>query len=157
MQNLTTSQNGINLIKQFEGFSSRAYICPAGYLTIGFGHVVRGSNNPLVNRTISLHEAEMLLRQDLITFERIVNRLVKIHLNQNQFDALVSFTFNLGGGNLEASTLLRLVNRGKFREAANQFERWVYGGGRKLKGLIARRKVEKAVFLAQNVATKRTA
>ncbi len=157
MLNLKTSQNGINLIKHFENFESRAYICPAGYLTIGFGHVIRGNNNPLRNRSISLNEAELLLRNDLATFERIVNRLVKVQLNQKQFDALVSFTFNLGGGNLESSTLLRLVNRGEFREAANQFERWVYAKGRKLNGLVARRRAEKTIFMAQNVAIKKAA
>lgn len=140
------SENGINLIKNFEGCKLNAYKCPAGILTIGYGHT---GADVSAGAKITQDEAERLLKQDLIIHCNNVSRLVKVPITQNQFDALVSFEYNLGYGNLASSTLLKLLNAKKYSDAANQFERWVYAGGKKLAGLIKRRAAEKALFLKQ--------
>lgn len=138
------SQAGIDLIKQFEGFRSQAYLCPANVWTIGYGstgkHVRQGMR-------INAAEGEALLKQDVARFERAVNRLVKVHLCQHQFDALVSFAFNVGEGNLASSTLLRKLNAGDEAGAAQEFKRWNRGGGRVLAGLVRRRKAEAELFV----------
>ena len=141
---MNISQNGIDLIKKFEGCSLSAYKCPSGVWTIGFGHT--GADVSGVSR-ITEDEAEKLFKQDLIIHCNNVSRLVTVPLTQNQFDALVSFEFNLGYGNLSKSTLLKLLNAGKYIDAANQFDKWVCSGKKKLAGLIKRREAEKALFL----------
>lgn len=141
------TQDGIDLIKRFEGFSSTVYICPAGYPTIGYGHLVRSGES--VNE-ISETEAEELLRKDVESAERAVIRLVKVPLTDGQFDALVSFTFNLGAGAFQRLTLRRKVNRQAHSEVPAQLMRWVWAGGRKLKGLEKRRELEACVY-AQRV------
>lgn len=140
---MRTSVTGIDLIKNFEGFSPRPYLCPAGHLTIGYGHVVR--ENERFSLLTKL-QADDLLRNDLLRFENSVNRLINISLKQNQFDSLVSFTFNLGAGALQRSTLRQKVNRGEHSLAAAEFLRWVYAGGRALKGLALRRQAESALY-----------
>lgn len=148
------SSRGLALIKQFEGFSPTPYLCPAGKWTIGYGHVL----NPQVViptqagiQTINEQQATNLLRDDVAIAEAAVNRLVKVPLNQNQFDALVSLVFNIGAGAFARSTLLRLLNSNNHQPTTiNQFSRWVYGGGKRLAGLEARRKAEAALFLATN-------
>lgn len=107
MRNIT--QSGLDLIKRFEGFVGNVYFCPAGYPTIGYGHVVKRSED--FSAGIDAVQAEELLRQDAVIAERAVLRLIKVPLTDGQFDALVSFTFNLGGGALQRSTLRRKVNR----------------------------------------------
>lgn len=139
-----TSVTGINFIKRWEGFRSQAYRCPAGIWTIGYGHTKTARRGWLIDEA----EAEILLQQDLKTFEDSVNSLVTVKLNQNQFDALVSFTFNVGAGAFAQSTLLRLLNQGKFTGAAQQFDRWVHAGRRVLPGLVARREAERLLFEA---------
>lgn len=139
-----TSQKGIDLIKEFEGFRDTAYFCPANVLTIGYGHTKTCKPGQVISTT----EGEKLLRQDVRRFENAVNVLAKVPLNQSQFDALVSFAFNVGVGAFKKSTLLRLLNQGKYDLAANEFKRWVNGGGRKLPGLVRRRKAERALFLS---------
>ena len=134
------TQNGLNLIKRFEGFSSTVYICPAGYPTIGYGHVVKDDED--FSAGISEAQAEALLRQDAAIAERGVLRLINVPLTNGQFDALVSFTYNLGGGALQRSTLRRKINREEHAEVPEQFMRWVWAGGRKLKGLVRRRQAE---------------
>lgn len=133
------TQDGIDLIKRFEGFSSTVYICPAGYPTIGYGHLVR--DNEKFGK-ISQEEAEALLRVDVESAERAVLRLIKVPLNDGQFDALVSFTYNLGSGALQCSTLRRKVNRQAHAEVPEQLLRWVWAGGRRLRGLVSRREFE---------------
>ena len=96
--------------------------------------------------TITKERAEELLRDDVKRFEGQVLRLVKVPLTQGQFDALVSFTYNLGAGNLSNSTLLRLLNVGDYSGAAAQFDRWVYASGKRLSGLVKRRAAERALF-----------
>ena len=102
------TQGGLGLIKRFEGFSSTVYTCPAGYPTIGYGHLVRSNES---YNEIRETEAEDLLRRDVESAERAVLRLVNVPLTDGQFDALVSFTFNLGAGAFQRSTLRRKVNR----------------------------------------------
>jgi len=141
------TNEGLNLIKRFEGFSETVYICPAGYPTIGYGHVVKDHEN--FSCGISEEEAEDLLREDTQVAENAVLRLITVPLTDGQFDALVSFTFNLGGGALQRSTLRRKVNREEHEDVPREFLRWVWAGGRKLKGLIKRREAE-AVFYMKN-------
>ncbi|MBU2039167.1 MAG: lysozyme [Gammaproteobacteria bacterium] len=137
------TQDGIDLIKRFEGFSPTVYICPAGYPTIGYGHLVRSSES--FNK-IGETEAEELLRKDVESAERVVLRLVNVPLTDGQFDALVSFTFNLGAGALQRSTLRRKVNRQAHNEVPEQFMLWVWAGGRRLSGLVNRRTAEASFY-----------
>ncbi|HRK98471.1 MAG TPA: lysozyme [Alphaproteobacteria bacterium] len=138
------TQNGIDLIKRFEGFSAKVYICPAGYPTIGYGHVVKPHED--FSAGIDEAQAEELLRQDAVIAERAVLRLISVPLTDGQFDALVSFTYNLGGGALQRSTLRRKINREEHAEVPEQFMRWVWAGGRKLKGLVRRREAEISLY-----------
>ena len=138
------TQDGIDLIKRFEGFSRTVYFCPAGYPTIGYGHVVKDGED--FSNGIMEGEAEELLRQDAVIAERAVLRLINVPLTDGQFDALVSFTFNLGGGALQRSTLRRKINREEHVEVPEQFMRWVWAGGRKLKGLVRRREAEGMLY-----------
>lgn len=140
---LKISQVGIDLIKQFEGCSLKAYRCPANVLTIGYGHTGGVKEGQLITQ----QEAERLLRVDLGSYEVAVNKYVKTAINQNQFDALVSFAYNCGCGALQKSTLLKLLNKGDYRSAADQFDLWNKGGGQVLKGLVRRRAAEKELFL----------
>ncbi|MEL6438694.1 MAG: lysozyme [Cyanobacteria bacterium J06621_8] len=140
---MRTSENGVNLIKRFEGFRAEAYICPGGKWTIGYGH----TKGVKAGYKISRQFAEKLLQDDLREFEQGVMDCVKVPLNQNQFDALVSFAYNLGVNALKTSTLLKRLNAGYYAIAANQFDRWVYANGEKLPGLVTRREVEKKLFL----------
>lgn len=136
----------ISLIKQFEGFSSRKYICPAGYPTIGYGHLIK--QNEKFPNEISLEEAEDLLISDCKKFEHLVLKLITVPLNDNQFSALISFVFNLGAGALQSSTLRQKLNRLEYISAASEFPRWIYAGGKQLKGLYIRRLVEQKLFLS---------
>ncbi len=143
---MKTSQKGIDLIKRFEGFSPTAYLCPAGVWTIGYGHTagVRAGDS------VDEDTAEDFLREDLADAEGAVGKYVKVPLKQWQFDALVSFAFNLGAGNLYSSTLLKKVNRNPDDPAIRQeFEKWVYAGGRVLPGLVERRKAEADMYFGK--------
>lgn len=139
------SKKGLDLIKQFEGLELKAYKDSVGVVTIGYG-----STGPHVSMgmVITQEQAESLLKQDVSRFEKGVSDLVKVPLNQNQFDALVSFSFNLGLGNLKSSTLLRKLNSLDYVGTANEFPRWNKAGGVVLKGLTRRREAEKALFLS---------
>lgn len=136
------SKTGLDLIKKFEGFSPSVYICPAGYPTIGYGHVIKPQQREQFAGNITTEEAEALLRQDVEAAERAVLRLITVPLTDGQFDALVSFTFNLGAGALQRSTLRRKVNRGDHAVVPAEFRKWVWAGGRKLEGLVRRRSAE---------------
>lgn len=133
----------VDLIKSFEGFSPVSYICPAGYPTIGYGHVVLAGEQW---GTISEAEGVALLKRDLPRYERAVCRLIEVPLSDPRYGALVSFTFNLGEGALAASTLRRLINQGRLVEAGPQFDRWVFAGAQKLPGLVRRRTAERSLF-----------
>ena len=134
----------LNIIKHFEGFSARVYLCPAGYSTIGFGHIVRPGEGLI---EIDLELGEALLRADLATARYAVGRLIGVPLDDGQFGALVSFTFNLGSGRLQSSTLRRKLNRGDVFGAADEFPKWRRANGRVLAGLVRRRAAERALFL----------
>lgn len=143
------SQKGINLIKKYEGLRLDAYLCPAKVPTIGYGHTGTVDGKPVkIGMVITEKKAEELLRKDLECFENGVCNCVKVPLTQGQFDALVSFSYNLGIGSLQDSTLLKLLNQKKYEDAAEQFERWVKAGGRTLEGLVKRRRAEKTLFLS---------
>ena len=132
------------IIKQSEGLRLEAYLCPAGVLTIGYGHT--GSDVREGSR-VSREEAENLLTRDLERFEKDILKMVKVELTQNQFDALVSFTYNVGSGALKTSTLLKKLNAGNYMEAADEFLKWTKAGGKELPGLVKRRRTERALFL----------
>lgn len=139
---MRTSKNGLALIRQAEGLRLRAYKCPAGVWTIGFGTTAGVKEGQVITK----ERAEELLRDDVKRFEDQVLRLVKVPLTQGQLDALVSFTYNLGAANLGNSTLLRLLNAGDYKGAAAQFDRWTKAGGKELPGLVKRRAAERALF-----------
>lgn len=132
------------LIKLFEGFRHEAYLCPAGVWTIGYG-TTKGVKPGMV---VTREEAEVLLRKDVAAFEAGVARIVKVPLNQNQFDALVSFSYNVGLQAFQSSTLARRLNKGDYQAAAKEFARWDRAGGRVLLGLSRRRDAEAKLFIA---------
>lgn len=132
------------LIKVSEGLSLVAYLCPAGVLTIGYGHTGKDVVEGMV---IDHQEADRLLQVDLEKFEKEVSKLVKVGITQNQFDALISFTYNLGASALKGSTLLKKLNAGEYMAAANEFPKWVKAGGKVLPGLVTRRRKERELFL----------
>lgn len=136
------SQKGIEVIKKFEGCKLEAYKCPAGVWTIGYG-TTKGVTDGM---KITKEKAEELLKLDIDKFEKTVLKLVKVDLNQSQFDALVSFTYNLGEGNLSKSTLLKMLNNKDYYGASQEFIRWNKAGGKVLNGLIRRREAERNLF-----------
>lgn len=136
------SKDGLDLICRFEGFSPVIYICPAGYPTIGYGHLITEANKEKFLDGVDEDEALELLRKDVAVAERAVLRLITVPLTQGQFDALVSFTFNLGAGALQRSTLRHKINREEHDDVPAELMKWVWAGGKKLKGLVKRRKAE---------------
>jgi GH24 family phage-related lysozyme (muramidase) len=140
------NQAGLDMIKQFEGFRPNAYICPAGKPTIGYGSTL----GVRMGDRITLPEAEALLRREVLRYEKGVRDAVKVPLTSNQFSALVSFTYNVGVGNFQGSTLLKLLNQGNYQGAADQLLLWNKGGGRVLQGLVNRRQAERALFLKRD-------
>lgn len=142
---MCVSEQGLALIRQFEGFSTIPYICPAGKETIGFGHVIK-AEEWFAAEGISQEQANILLKQDVSVAERAIRRFVTTAVTQGQFDALASFIYNIGSKAFEKSTLLRYLNTGKPDAAASEFGRWVYAGGRKIPGLIRRRAAESLLF-----------
>lgn len=140
---MKTSCVGINLIMKFEGCRLTAYKCPSGVWTIGYGHT-KGVKKGM---KITKSKAVSYLKQDLLVYENAVNKYVKVPLKQNQFDALVSFTFNCGVGALRTSTLLKKLNKKDYVGASNEFLRWNKSNGKVLNGLTRRRKEEKKLFL----------
>ena len=144
------NEEGIRVIKHFEGFHSSVYLCPAGIPTIGYGST-RGKDGKKLRRNaagITEREAEELLRRDIRSAEKAMKRLIKVELNENEFSALCSFVYNLGSGNLQSSTLRTKLNRGDYDGAANEFPKWRRAGGKILKGLVLRREMERSLFLA---------
>ncbi len=142
MTSRRTGRSGVELIKKWEGLRLRAYLCPAGVWTIGYGHTQTAKPGMVITEA----EAERLLLRDLRTFEDDVNSLVKVRLSQSQFDALVSLIYNIGPTNFGRSTLLRMLNAGDYKGAAAQFSRWNRANGKVLAGLMNRRAEEAALF-----------
>lgn len=139
---------GLELIKSFEGLKLTAYLDIVGVPTIGYG-CTKGvtKEDVLKKRTITEQEALNMMIHELATFEDGVNKCVTIAINQNQFDALVSFAYNLGLGSLQKSTLLKMLNSGDITNTAEQFLRWNKAGGKEVSGLTRRRQAERSLFL----------
>lgn len=132
------NQAGIDLTKEFEGLRLKAYLCPSKIWTIGRGHT-RTAKPDMV---ITEEEADNLLASDLAMFENAISRLVTVPINDNEFSALVCFTFNVGVSNFEKSTLLKLLNRGWYEQVPAQLMRWNKANGEVLGGLSRRRAAE---------------
>lgn len=137
------SQEGREFIKSWEDLRLKVYDDGAGYRTVGYGHRTKD----VIGHGITRTEAEQYLTEDIRTAEGAVRLFIKVPLSQPEFDALVSFTFNLGGGNLGNSTLRRVLNELDYEEAAFQLLRWTKAGGKEMKGLVRRRAAEKRMFL----------
>ena len=143
------SDKGIALIKQFEGCKLTAYQDSVGVWTIGYGWTQPVDGKPIrAGMTIKQETADRLLKTGLVSYESDVSRLVKVGLTQGQFDALVSFTYNLGARSLSTSTLMRKLNASDYAGAADEFLRWNKAGGKVLNGLTRRREAERALFLS---------
>ncbi|AOK62551.1 lysozyme [Burkholderia ubonensis] len=141
-----TGTQGIELIKHFEGLRLARYLDAVGKPTIGYGHLILPHER--FTRPLTPAEADALLRQDLRSAELSLRKLLRVPVTQQQFDALMSFVFNLGSGRLRSSTLLRYLNAGAPAHAADQFLVWNKAGGRPLAGLTRRRQAERALFLS---------
>ena len=139
---MKVSERGLDLIRKFEGLRLEAYQCSAGKWTIGYGHTA-GVYEGMV---ITEDQANDLLWGDVRVAERCVNGAVQVPLTQGEFDALVSFVFNLGCGAFRGSTLLRALNDSDYDKCASELLRWNKAGGRVLPGLVARREAEKERF-----------
>ena len=142
------SPSGIDLICNFEGLRLKAYDDGVGVWTIGFG-TTKYPNGIRVKKgdTCTLDQAKAYMQNDLKSFEQTVNNTVKVPLNQNQFDALVSLAYNIGSTAFKNSTLVRQLNEGNYKTAANQFNVWVNAGGKRMQGLVNRRAAERTLFL----------
>lgn len=140
---LSISESGIKFIKSFESYSPQIYICPAGYRTIGYGHLLKADEK---FNHLSQAEAEDILMQDLLSAQIAVCGLIQKELVSHQFDMLVSFTFNLGAGALQRSALRSKINRGEDEFVQQEFERWIYANGRIMPGLIRRRRLEGQIY-----------
>jgi len=146
---MKTSKLGLELIKDHEGFRSKPYLCPAGIPTIGYGstYYPDGKRVKMTDEPIDKVSAEVLLRLTLKQYEDCVHNSVKSNINQNQFDALVSFVYNLGCGNLKKSTLLKKVNANPCDPSIlAEFMKWNKAGGKVLKGLTTRRHYEANLY-----------
>lgn len=160
------SENGIKKLVDWEGFKSRIYRDSAGLPTIGVGHLltqdelrsgkitIRGNDVKYRNGLTNAQVTE-LFKQDLASREQLVNTMVQVPLNQNQFDTLVSFVFNVGRSAFQKSTLLKLLNSGKYDEVPGQLKRWVYSGGEKTEGLVNRRENEIELWNSRVIDTDR--
>ena len=147
----TTGKKGIDLIKSFEGFYAKPYMCPASVPTIGYGTTRYPNGNKVTLKDVSITEQKGVeyLMDDLKTFEKYVDSYCRDDVNQNQFDALVSFCYNLGPNNLKSSTLLKKVNLNPSDPSIlNEFLKWNKGGGIVLKGLTKRRQAESNLYFS---------
>lgn len=142
VNNLTYSPKGFSLTEQFEGLSLQAYKDVAGVWTNGYGN----THGVVPDTAITLQQAKNDLASNIEGAEYVVNRVVTVPLTQNQFDALVDFVFNLGSGNFQSSTLLRLLNAGNYAGASVEFPKWNHAGGSVVAGLTRRRIAEQALF-----------
>tara|TARA_R110000765_G_scaffold21927_5_gene56390 strand:+ start:147 stop:590 length:444 start_codon:yes stop_codon:yes gene_type:complete len=143
------SQEGIELIKKFEGCELKSYRCSADVLTIGYGH----TKDVTEGMEIDKDEAENLLANEMLEYENYINDHVEVELEQHQFDALVCWVYNLGVGNLRSSTMLTVLNDGDYRNVPAQIKRWNRAGGKVLDGLIRRRNAEAAMFSGDDWTT----
>jgi lysozyme len=142
---MNISKEGLSLIKKFEGCELEAYLCPAGVWTIGYGHTKDVKEGDKINK----EEADYLLQEEMIEYESYINDFVEVPLNQNQFDALCSWVYNLGPTNLKNSTMLKVLNEEKYADVTQEIKRWNKAGGEVLDGLIKRREAEAKMFLGE--------
>ncbi len=144
------SEKGLNLIKEFEGLRLKPYKDAVGIPTIGYGNTYYedGRKVSLSDPAITEARATDLLKMVVKRYEDAINRYVQVPITQNQFDALVSFAYNVGNENVRKSTLMKLLNRKQYTEAADQLLRWNKAGGKTLKGLTRRRQAERTLFLS---------
>jgi|TARA_A100001391_G_scaffold16987_1_gene9507 lysozyme len=142
---MNISKEGLSLIKKFEGCELEAYLCPAGVWTIGYGHTKDVKEGDKINK----EEADYLLQEEMIEYESYINDFVEVPLNQNQFDALCSWVYNLGPTNLKNSTMLRVLNEEKYADVPQEIKRWNKAGGEVLDGLIKRREAEAKMFVGE--------
>ena len=142
---MNISKEGLSLIKKFEGCELEAYLFPAGVWTIGYGHTKDVKEGDKINK----EEADYLLQEEMIEYESYINDFVEVPLNQNQFDALCSWVYNLGPTNLKNSTMLRVLNEEKYADVPQEIKRWNKAGGEVLDGLIKRREAEAKMFLGE--------
>lgn len=143
------SNNGLTLLKNFEGCELIAYQDSVGVWTIGYGWTQPVNGKPVgKGMTITQEAADNLLRSGVVQYEKGVTGLVKVTVNQNQFDALVDFAYNLGVKSLEGSTLLKKLNAADSQGAADEFPKWNKAGGKVLNGLVKRRAAERSLFLS---------
>jgi len=143
--NMNISKEGLSLIKKFEGCELEAYLCPAGVWTIGYGHTKDVKEGDKINK----EEADYLLQEEMIEYESYINDFVEVPLNQNQFDSLCSWVYNLGPTNLKNSTMLRVLNEEKYADVPQEIKRWNKAGGEVLDGLIKRREAEAKMFAGE--------
>lgn len=141
------SEEGLALIRTFEGYSSTPYRCPAGVLTIGYGHVLKGGE--AATPSITREAAETWLKEDAQKAALLLSRHVAVALTQHQADALISFIFNVGGGAFARSTLKKVINRGWHGEVPAQLARWIYAGGQVQRGLVKRREAEAELYMRE--------
>jgi lysozyme len=139
---MNISQEGISLIKRFEGCRLEAYLDSVGIPTIAYGRI----KNVKMGDTCTQEQAENWLQEELPEYEGYINDMVNVPLDQNQFDSLCSWVYNLGPNNLSESTLLRVLNDGKYDEVPAQIKRWNKAGGKVLEGLMRRREAEALLF-----------
>jgi GH24 family phage-related lysozyme (muramidase) len=143
---MKTSDKGIEQIKSFEGFRAMPYDDVVGKLTVGYGHLIVPGDGCVAGSPITMGQATELLRKDLHTAEEAVNSC-GVELTQNEFDALVSFTYNLGTGAFQRSTLLKLLKTGNKVAASGEFPKWSMAGGKEVPGILKRRHAEQDCFL----------
>ena len=136
------SEEGLSLIKKYEGCELKAYRCPANVLTIGYGHIKDVKEGDQITK----EEANYMLQEEIIEYEGYVNDMVDVELNQSQYDSLCAWVYNLGPTNFQSSTLLKVLNEGKYNEIPQQIKRWNKAGGEVLDGLIRRREAEALLF-----------
>ena len=136
------SENGLELIKKFEGCETTAYQDSVGVWTIGFGHT-KGVEE---GQTCSIEDAESMLADEMDEYEGYINNMVKVDLQQHEFDALVAWVYNLGPTNLGESTMLKVLNGGQFDRVPDEMNRWTRAGGEILEGLVRRRQAESLMF-----------
>jgi len=141
-KDMKISQEGLSLIKKFEGCELEAYKCAAGVWTIGYG----STKGVKEGDTLTKEETDNLLLHEMDEYEGYVLEAVEMPLSQHQFDAIVSWTFNLGPSNLKASTMLKVLNKGNYEDVPAQIKRWNKAGGKVLEGLIRRREAEALLF-----------
>lgn len=139
------TQEGLYLIKSFEGFSPTVYLCSAGVPTIGYGHAIKRGES---FTSITEEDAENILARDVSVAEKGVLRLISVPLSDGQFNALVSFSFNLGTGALQRSSLRLKLNRSEYTDASDEFMKWIRAGGKVIKGLVRRREAERRMFIS---------